>query len=63
MTQRKDQRTEKASPSFATKIYSNLQAKPKAPADGWAKQRKDWGEDDYHRRRGATSPLGGQAKK
>ena len=42
MTQRKDQRTEKASPSFATKIYSNLQAKPKAPADGWAKQRKDW---------------------
>jgi hypothetical protein len=58
----KDQRTEKASPSFAEKMFPNLQPKPKAPIDGWAKQRQAWGEVD-HRKRGFVSPLGGQAKK
>jgi hypothetical protein len=57
----KDQRTEKVK-SLAEKIFPNLQPKPKAPIDGWAKQRSDWGEVD-HRARAATSPLGGQAKK
>jgi hypothetical protein len=54
--------------TIAGRIYSNLKQptepeQPKRPQiDGWAKQRKDWGEDDYHRRRGAVSPLGGKAK-
>ena len=52
----KDQRTEKASPSFANKMFPNLQPKPKAPNDGWApKQGPAWGEID-HRARGAVSP-------
>jgi hypothetical protein len=58
----KDQRTEKASPSFAEQMFPNLQPKPKAPADGWARQRESWGETD-HRKRGFVSPLGGQVKR
>jgi hypothetical protein len=57
----RDQRTEKVKP-FATKIFPNLQTKPPHQIDGWAPQRAQWGEVD-HRARGATSPLGGQAKK
>ena len=57
----KDQRTEKAT-SFATKIYSNLQANPKHKIDGWAPQRAKWGETD-HRLRGPVSPLGGTVKR
>ena len=58
----KDQRIEKVKPSLATKIYSNLQPKPKAPIDGWAPKRAEWGENVDHRARGAVSPLGGQVK-
>jgi hypothetical protein len=55
--------------SIAGRMYQKLKPKPepdkpkRPPIDGWARQRKDWGEDDYHRRRGPVSPLGGQAKK
>ena len=57
----KDQRTEKASPSLATKMFPNLQPKPANQIDGWAPKRAQWGETD-HRARGAVSPLGGTVK-
>jgi hypothetical protein len=53
----------------SSRIYPNLKAtKPEEtkrppPIEGWAKQRKEWGEDDYHRARGPVSPLGGQVKR
>ncbi|MGB8895878.1 MAG: hypothetical protein WA322_01830 [Pseudolabrys sp.] len=62
MTQRKDQRTEKAT-TLATKIFPNLQAKPAHPIDGWAPKRAQWGENVDHRVRGAVSPLGGAVKR
>jgi hypothetical protein len=49
-------------PSFAEKMFPNLQPKPKAPIDGWAKQRQAWGETD-HRARGFVSALGGTVKR
>jgi hypothetical protein len=57
----RDQRIEKVKPSLAEKMFP-LQAKPTAPrVEGWAKERKEWGEHDQ-RARGFMSPLGGKAK-
>ena len=53
--------------TIAQRIFPKLKqpAEPdqakRAPADGWAKQRKEWGENVDHRARGAMSPLGGSA--
>ena len=62
----RDQRTKKAKPSIATGLFPNLPAENNQVksnrVDGWAPQRERWGEID-HRKRGATSPLGGQVKR
>jgi hypothetical protein len=55
--------------TIAQRIYSKLKQptepdQPKRPpVDGWAPQRKAWGENVDHRARGHVSPLGGQVKR
>ena len=54
---------------IASRIYTKLKPQPepdkpkRPPIDGWAKQRKEWGENVDHRARGAVSPLGGTVKR
>jgi hypothetical protein len=53
---------------IAERIYPKLKPKPepqkpkRPPVEGWAKQRKEWGENVDQRTRGFMSPLGGKAK-
>ena len=62
MTLITDKRIER---SIAGRMYPSAKSgEPKRPPiDGWAKQRKEWGENVDHRTRGAVSPLGGQVKR
>ena len=53
----KDQRTEKASPSFAEQMFPNLQPKPKAPDRRMGPtDESSWGETDHRTARFCKSP-------